>query len=107
MVLEENSQDYKTVEAAFKKASPFQVIKIERIQNKQAFELYTIERDAMQKRYKSSFSGKERMLFHGTSLENVEKINAHGLNRSYSGKHNSSNLRRLYNINIDVDKSKP
>ena len=44
----------------------------------------------MNKKYRYGFSTKEKMLFHGTAHENVEKINAGGLNRSYAGKHGNS-----------------
>ena len=46
-----------------------------------------MKRQAMEKKYSSNFPGKELMLFHGTSSENVEKINSGGLNRSYAGIH--------------------
>jgi hypothetical protein len=38
-------------------------------------------------KYGSNFTGKELMLFHGTSREFIEIINAGGLNRSYAGMH--------------------
>ena len=41
-------------------------------------------------KYGSNFAGKELMLFHGTSRENIEKINAGGLNRSFAGIHGNS-----------------
>ena len=44
----------------------------------------------MMKKYGTNFLSKEKMLFHGTSCENVEKINAGGLNRSYAGIHGKS-----------------
>ena len=40
----------------------------------------------MIKKY-GSIAGKEKMLFHGTSFQNLEKINADGLNRIYAGTH--------------------
>ena len=39
----------------------------------------------MMKKYRYNLSKKEKMLFHGTSHKNLEKINAGGLNRSYAG----------------------
>jgi hypothetical protein len=41
----------------------------------------------MMKKYDSKFPDKELMLFHGTSLQNIEKINAGGLNRNFAGQH--------------------
>jgi hypothetical protein len=49
--------------------------------------VYNVKRQAMMKKHGSNFPGKELMLFHGTSAENIEKINAGGLNRSYAGQH--------------------
>ena len=40
----------------------------------------------MIKKY-GSIVGKEKMLFHGTSVQNLGKINADGLNRIYAGAH--------------------
>ena len=45
-----------------------------------------MKRERMIKKY-GSIIGKEKMLFHGTSFKNLEKINADGLNRIYAGKH--------------------
>jgi hypothetical protein len=41
----------------------------------------------MMKKYGGNFAGKELRLFHGTNVENIEKINADGLNRNYAGIH--------------------
>ena len=49
--------------------------------------MYNVKRQAMMKKYTTDFAGKEMMLFHGTSFENLEKINADGLNRNYAGQH--------------------
>ena len=46
-----------------------------------------MKRERMMKKCGSNFPSKEKMLFHGTSCENVEKINADGLNRIYAGTH--------------------
>ena len=82
-----NHKDYQDVEAAFRKTAPNQIVRIERIQNKEIYELYNVKRQLMMNKYGSNFTGKELMLFHGTSAENIEKINAGGLNRSYAGIH--------------------
>ena len=39
----------------------------------------------MMKKYSANFAAKEKMLFHGTSKENLDKINAGGLNKSFAG----------------------
>ena len=67
-----------------------------------------MKRQAMKKKYGSNFPGKELMLFHGTSYENVEKINSGGLNRSFAGKNGNvcSNVLRnplaFFVVNVDV-----
>ena len=82
-----NHKDYQDVEAAFRKTASNQIVRIERIQNKEIYELYNVKRQAMMNKYGSNFTGKELMLFHGTSVGNIEKINSGGLNRSYAGIH--------------------
>ena len=84
--LSTSSKEYKDVEAAFRATAPNQIVSIERIQNKGHFELYKVKREGMIKKY-GSIAGKEKMLFHGTSVQNLEKINADGLNRIYAGTH--------------------
>ena len=81
------SKEYKEVESAFHKTARNQIVRIERIQNKEIYELYSVKCQAMMKKYGSKFPGKELMLFHGTSAKNIEKINFGGLNRSYAGMH--------------------
>ena len=88
--LSAGSKEYNDVEAAFHATAPNQIVSIERIQNEEIYGLFNLKRQAMMKKYGSNFPGKEKMLFHGTSCENVEKINAGGLNRSYSGIHGKS-----------------
>ena len=51
-----------------------------------------MKREAMMKKYGPNFSSKEKMLFHGTSRENVESNNAGGLNRSFAGVHGEKYL---------------
>ena len=46
-----------------------------------------MKRLLMMKKYGNNFASKEKMLFHGTAPQNVDKINAGGLNRSYAGAH--------------------
>ena len=41
----------------------------------------------MMKKYGANFPTKEKMLFHETSKENLDKINAGGLNKSFAGIH--------------------
>ena len=80
-------KEYKEVETAFRKTARNQIVRIERIQNAEIYELYNVKRQAMMKKYGTNFPGKELMLFHGTSAENIEKINSGGLNRSFAGIH--------------------
>ena len=54
----------------------------------------------MMKKHGSNFTGKELMLFHGTSNVNVEKINAGGLNRSFAGQHGNICNSVLYILSL-------
>jgi hypothetical protein len=80
-----SSKEYKDVETAFHKTAPNQIVRIERIQNGEMYGHYNLKRQAMMKKFGSNFTGKELMLFHGTSVANIEKINAGGLNRNFAG----------------------
>ena len=61
-----------------------QIVSIERIQNREIYELCNVKRGAMMKKHDRNFPSKEKMLFHGTSFKNLDKISADGLNRSYA-----------------------
>ncbi|CAB4021318.1 poly [ADP-ribose] polymerase 14-like, partial [Paramuricea clavata] len=85
--LSTSSKEYKDVETAFHKTAPNRIVRIERIQNGEIYGHYNLKRQAMMKKYGSNFADKELMLFHGTSVANIEKINAGGLNRNFAGQH--------------------
>ena len=85
--LSTSSKEYKDVEAAFHATAPNQIVSIERIQNEEIYDLFNVKRQAMMKKYGTNFPSKEKMLFHGTSSQNIKAINAGGLNRSYAGIH--------------------
>ena len=94
--LSPGSDEYKKVEDAFKATVSFHIVSIERIQNKAIYQVFNVKRKAMEEKYGSNFPGKELMLFHGTSCDNVEKINAGGLNRSFAGKNATHFGRGVY-----------
>ena len=79
----ESSPEYKVIlthfETGFRKGKAPTVTKIERIQNRTLFSLYQVK--------KKSMKGRERemKLFHGTSIKNIDAINANNFNRSYAG----------------------
>ncbi|XP_046856473.1 protein mono-ADP-ribosyltransferase PARP9-like isoform X2 [Xenia sp. Carnegie-2017] len=85
--LQPKSDEYIKVKNAFDKTTSNEIVKIERIQNQGLYELYNVKRKAMKEKYgDADFADKEKYLFHGTSKDNVEKINSGGLNRSFAGK---------------------
>ena len=66
--------------------------KIYRIQNATLFIQYMTEKRKMDQKYANQADSsvcKELFLYHGTDRKNVESINAHGFDRSYSGVHDS------------------
>ncbi|XP_028411310.1 uncharacterized protein LOC114533885 isoform X2 [Dendronephthya gigantea] len=94
--LSTGNKEYKDIETAFRKTAPNPIVCIERIQNRKIYELYNVKRKAMMKKFGNNFPGKELMLFHGTSAENISKINSGGLNRSYAGMHAIACGRGVY-----------
>ncbi|CAB3995123.1 poly [ADP-ribose] polymerase 14-like [Paramuricea clavata] len=94
--LSTSSREYQNVETAFHKSVSNQIVRIEKIQNKEIYELYNVKRRAMMNKFGSNFAGKELWLFHGTSLQSIDKINANGLNRSYAGTHATSYGKGVY-----------
>jgi hypothetical protein len=90
--LASSTKEYKEVETAFRKTAQDQIVRIERIQNRQIYELYNVKRQAMMRKYGSKFTGKELMLFHGTSSQNTDPINSGGLNRNFAGIHGKDSI---------------
>ena len=86
ITLSPDSKEYKDVAGAFHKTSSNEIVSIKRIQNRGNYEQYNATRERMIRKY-GSIDGREKMLFHGTAKENLDQINAGGLNRSYAGKH--------------------
>ncbi|XP_046838993.1 protein mono-ADP-ribosyltransferase PARP15-like [Xenia sp. Carnegie-2017] len=85
--LQPKSDEYMKVKNAFDKTASNEIVKIERIQNQRIYEVYNVKRKAMKEKYgDADFADKEKQLFHGTSKDNVEKINSGGLNRNFAGK---------------------
>ena len=54
-----------------------------------------MKRQLMAKKYGDKFKNMEKRLFHGTAPQNVDKINAGGLNRSYAGANGKSFISTL------------
>ena len=63
---------------ACRKTAANEIVQIERIKKKQIYILYYLKREATFKKYGSRFVGKELMLSHETSLQNIKR---------YPGKH--------------------
>lgn len=76
------TQEYKNVQDRFRKTSPNQIVKIERVQNPALFGMYMIRKQKMDKAKGSN----ELWLFHGTAGNNCKLINHAGFNRSFCGK---------------------
>ena len=77
--LKSGDDDYTKVENAFRETVKDAVIvRIQRIQNPTLYWQYAVK--------KKSMKCSEKDLFHGTSKESLDQINAHGFNRSFAGK---------------------
>ncbi|XP_060564934.1 protein mono-ADP-ribosyltransferase PARP14-like [Ruditapes philippinarum] len=94
--LTSGSTEYTAIEKQFKDSAgqykdtsgqcqDWVVEKIERVQNKVLWEQYQSKKKQLEKQNPSGTIN-ERELWHGTSAEPVDSINAHGFNRSFCGK---------------------
>ncbi|XP_072024947.1 protein mono-ADP-ribosyltransferase PARP14-like [Amphiura filiformis] len=82
--LTQGSPEYNDVEQSFKAGYPnANIVQIDRIQNKEIYTQYTARKEQMKARLGMET---ERLLYHGTSQDTVDKINMRGFNRSYCGK---------------------
>ncbi|XP_060564915.1 protein mono-ADP-ribosyltransferase PARP14-like [Ruditapes philippinarum] len=90
------SQEYKAIVKQFKDSAgqykdangqlkDYTVVKIERVQNKVLWEQYQSKKKQLEDQNPSGTIN-ERELWHGTSADPVDSINAHGFNRSFCGK---------------------
>ncbi|MFT7809774.1 poly ADP-ribose polymerase 14-like [Arapaima gigas] len=83
--LKTDSKEFQEVNDMFvATCSNFTVKKIERIQNTSLWKSYQIKKRQIDE--KNNHSNNEKQLFHGTSVDSIQKINAHGFNRSFCGK---------------------
>ncbi|XP_053406951.1 protein mono-ADP-ribosyltransferase PARP15-like [Mercenaria mercenaria] len=88
VTVKQGTPEYTSIETKFKKSlgnKSFTVQKIERIQNKTLWEQYQSKKKQLETQNPKNTKN-ERELWHGTSVEPVDSINAHGFNRSYCGK---------------------
>ncbi|KAJ6665482.1 hypothetical protein lerEdw1_003323 [Lerista edwardsae] len=96
VLLQPASQEYKDVDAQFKRTCPtfkIETVKynkqafgtwIERIQNPFLWQCFQVLKQAMNK--KNGHENNEKILFHGTPNSTAKSINQTGFNRSYAGK---------------------
>ena len=60
-------------------------LQIEKVQNKSLYLQYQAKKRQLESQNKQGTTN-ELFLWHGTSAETVDSVNAHGFNRSYCGK---------------------
>ncbi|KAI4878324.1 hypothetical protein NFI96_031569 [Prochilodus magdalenae] len=83
------SQEYTDVENEFRKTGlNNQILNIERVQSETLWRSYMIQKKHLDE--KNKHKNNERKLFHGTSSENIDKIDDRGFNRSYAGMHGAA-----------------
>ncbi|CAL8240349.1 unnamed protein product [Gadus morhua 'NCC'] len=74
VLLQESSEEYKEVETLFRQTmTAFDIVKIERIQNKSLWDHFQLQREQMKTR-DGGHSVAERKLFHGTDSKFIEPI---------------------------------
>ncbi|XP_048202345.1 protein mono-ADP-ribosyltransferase PARP15 [Perognathus longimembris pacificus] len=83
--LQPSDPEYNTVANKFNETCSDSVIeKIERIQNRDLWNIYQAKKTAMDA--KNGHKQNEKQLFHGTEADSVPHVNTNGFNRSYAGK---------------------
>ncbi|XP_052082734.1 protein mono-ADP-ribosyltransferase PARP14-like [Mytilus californianus] len=97
VVLKPHDQEYKDAVDEFKQRSTrhYDIIKVERIQNKTLHQQY-IARKKLMDSINPFMHNNERKLWHGTTLDAVDGINTYGFNRGYCGKNAASYGNGVY-----------
>ncbi|XP_077991160.1 protein mono-ADP-ribosyltransferase PARP14-like isoform X2 [Glandiceps talaboti] len=85
--LDATSTEYTTVATTFMQSlQPHNVVQqIERIQNPKLYRQYMVLKQNMDRKNKKGINN-EKLLYHGTGVDSVDKINHGGFNRSFAGK---------------------
>ncbi|KAK5620550.1 hypothetical protein CRENBAI_022279 [Crenichthys baileyi] len=88
VLLDPSSAEYRTVQQQFISTAQNKIIvKIERLQNVHLRRAYEMEKKHISEKNKNDGGAGEKLLYHGTSQENLNSIKTKGFNRSFSGKH--------------------
>ncbi|XP_017345055.1 protein mono-ADP-ribosyltransferase PARP14 isoform X2 [Ictalurus punctatus] len=86
VAIQQSSQEYTDVEKQFRKTGlTSNILSIERVQNETLWKNYINQKVYLEK--KNKHTNNEKLLFHGTGADNIDKINDRGFNRSYAGMH--------------------
>ncbi|XP_056090726.1 protein mono-ADP-ribosyltransferase PARP14-like [Rhinichthys klamathensis goyatoka] len=85
IALDQQSMEYQTVKADFKKTVTKTVLKIERIQNMNLRRLYEGRKKELENRNGGSVGAGEKTLYHGTSEESCSTIMKSNFNRNFAG----------------------
>lgn len=88
--LQSDQGEYQEIEAEFRKTVPSRpVVSIKRIQNPSLYVHYQTEKKRMATHNPMGHEN-ERKLFHGTSIDAVDKINHNNFDRNFCGKNGES-----------------
>ncbi|KAM4565551.1 protein mono-ADP-ribosyltransferase PARP14-like isoform 1-T1 [Fundulus diaphanus] len=87
VLLDPSSAEYRTVQQQFSRTAKNTIMKIERLQNIHLRRGYEMRKKEISEKNKNEGGAGERLLYHGTSQENLKSIKTKGFNRSLSGKH--------------------
>uniref|UniRef100_A0A096LVD7 Poly [ADP-ribose] polymerase n=2 Tax=Poecilia TaxID=8080 RepID=A0A096LVD7_POEFO len=110
VLLDPSSAEYRTVQQAFNKTAYNTIVKIERLQNVHLRRTYEMQKKHMSEKNKNEGGVVERLLYHGTSQENLNSIKTKGFNRSFSGRNATAFGQGTYfavNASYSVSYSNP
>ena len=93
VTLQATSPECKAAVIAFNKTMTgkyTQILSIQRLQNPALYKQYALMKKEMEKHNPKGHQN-ERLLWHGTSPDTLDKINTRGFDRNFAGKHGKLN----------------
>ncbi|XP_073331280.1 protein mono-ADP-ribosyltransferase PARP15 [Pagrus major] len=85
VALQPSSAEYKSVKEDFKRTATMTVMKIWRLQNVHLRKSYEVQKKQMSDNRRREGGAREKLLYHGTTLDNCESIMQTGFNRRFAG----------------------
>uniref|UniRef100_A0A671W1L0 Poly [ADP-ribose] polymerase n=3 Tax=Sparus aurata TaxID=8175 RepID=A0A671W1L0_SPAAU len=96
VALQPSSAEYKSVKEGFKRTVSKTVMKIECLQNVHLRKSYEVQKKHICDNRRQEGGAREKLLYHGTTLDNCDSIMKTGFNRRFAGQNGTSYGRGTY-----------